>query len=120
MHALLVLVLSVLAANEAPAAPGAGAPLRFETKDGELYVRRGKARARIDVEDAHPVMYPDLAMDVTAKADGTNWTLSVGTNCQGDKPMRWTTAALEARLESTAASALARRKQWDAAAAGFA
>jgi hypothetical protein len=34
--------------------------------------------------------------------------------------MEWTTAALEARLESAAAAALARRKQWDAAAAGYA
>jgi len=120
MRALVLLLLSVLAGNEARAAPSASAALRFETKDGYLYVRRGKARARIDVEEAHPDMYSDLSMDVTAKADGPNWTLRVGTNCQGNKTMEWTTAALEARLESAAAAALARRKQWDGAAAGYA
>jgi hypothetical protein len=121
MLATAAFALGLFAAPAAvPAAAPAATNLRFETKDGTLYVRRGKARAAIDVEDAHPDMYPDLALGVTAKADGTSWTLKVDTNCQGKKTLRFSTLALEAQLEGAAASALARRKQWDAAATGFA
>jgi hypothetical protein len=121
MLATAAFALGLFAAQaEVPAPAPAVANLRFETKDGTLYVRRGKVRAAIDVEDAQPDMYPDLELGVTAKADGTSWTLKVDTNCQGEKTLRFSTAALEARLESAAASALARHKQWDAAASGFA
>jgi hypothetical protein len=118
MLAIAAFALGLLAAPAA--APAAAADLRFETKDGTLYVRRGKMRAAIDVEDAHPDMYPDLALGVGAKADGAVWTLKVDTNCQGEKTLRFSTASLDARLERAAAAALARRKQWDTATAGFA
>jgi hypothetical protein len=121
MLATAAFALGLLAAPAAvPAVAPADAGLRFETKDGTLYVRRRKVRAALDVGDAHPDMYPDLALGVGAKADGTAWTLTVDTNCQGEKTLRFSAASLEARLASAAASALARRKQWDTAAAGFA
>jgi hypothetical protein len=115
MRAILCIVLASVAA-----ADGAGGQLRFQAKDGKLFVRRGNLGAPIAVDEAHPDMHPDLALAVSARSDRATWTLRVDTNCQGEKTMRWTAAALEARLERAAAAALARRQQWDAAAAGFA
>ncbi len=98
----------------------APANLRFEVKDGALWVRRGKVRAPLEVDAAHPEMAPDFPLGVRAKRDGAAWTLRVETNCQGDKVLNLSAAALDSRLERAAAGELARRHQWDAAARAFA
>jgi hypothetical protein len=116
--ACFLLGLAAAASPDVPAA--AAANLRFEVKDGTLWVRRGRVRAPLQVDEQHPDMAPDFPLNVRAKQDGAAWTLRVETNCQGIKTLSLSATALESRLERAAAGALARHHQWDAAAHGFA
>ncbi len=94
--------------------------LRFQVKDGALFVRGAGQRAPLSVEAAYPDMPPALPLSVKPKHDGATWTLTVDVNCQGLRKLTFSDAALDARLENAAGDALARRKRWDAAAPRYA
>jgi hypothetical protein len=118
-------VVALAVAGTAAAARRAGvrvpqSDLELEAKDGELVIRKGLARARLQLESLDPTLYPDMALGLEVRAKGDDVTAIVDTNCQGKSTLTFTRATLEARLELAAAEAHAAHKRWDVAADGFA